>query len=200
MPSGDSRTDRGLNLEEPAAPAVPEERGGGLNVTLVVAADRDDGIGYNGGLPWRLPSDLKFFRRVTTGHPVIMGRKTFESIGKPLPERTNIVVSRNTALNLPAGTRQASSLVAALAMAVHAPGGDEIMVIGGAELFRQAMGQARRIYLTRLHESFPADTYLPPIDWRDWRRVWREEHTPGRNDACGYTFMCLERAAPPPTA
>jgi len=183
MPSGHSGADRCL----------------ALNVSLVVAADEDDGIGSNGGLPWRLPGDLKFFRRVTDGHPVVMGRRTFQSIGKPLPKRTNIVVTRDLDFSVPHGACRMPSLVSALALAAYAPGGDEIMVIGGADLFRQALSHARRIYLTRVHDRFPADTFLPSIDWDQWRRVWREYHPADPEHPSAHTFMQLERVIRSPT-
>lgn len=182
MPSGHSGADRCVDL----------------NVSLVVAADENDGIGAGGGLPWRLPGDLKFFRRVTEGHPVILGRRTFQAIGKPLPKRINIVVTRDLDFSVPHGACRMPSLVSALALAAYAPGGEEIMIIGGGDVFRQALGHAKRIYLTRVHDRFSADTYLPSIDWTQWRRTWRESHPADRENPSAHTFMLLERATRPP--
>lgn len=162
-------------------------------VTLVVAADLAEGIGKDGALPWRLPGDLRFFKRVTSGHPVVMGRKTHDSIGRALPGRTNVVISRNPAYRPAEGCRTAGSLLVALDIAAEAEGGEEIMVIGGAEVIREVLPRAERIYLTRVHGRFPADTFLPDIDWSAWREVWREDHPADDKNPYPHSFILLER-------
>jgi dihydrofolate reductase len=175
-----------------SAPSTPDSRIQ-KRIALVVAADLNDGIGYRGGLPWHLPGDLKFFKRVTQGHPLVMGRKTHETIGRALPGRANIVISRNPNFRPFDGACRANSLISALAMASHASERDTIMVIGGEGVFRQALPLASTLYLTRVRGEFPADTYLPRIDWDDWRKVWREEWPPDAQNEVGYSFMLYER-------
>lgn len=169
-------------------------------LTLVVAADEGGGIGLAGGLPWRLPGDLKFFRKVTMGHPLVMGRRTHESIGRALPGRANIVISRDPAYRPAEGCRRAGSLDEAVEMAAREPGGEEIMVIGGAEIFRQALPRADRLYLTRVHARLPADTFLPEIDESDWRECWREDHAADARNDHAYSFILLARRAPRKTS
>lgn len=162
-------------------------------ITLVVAADEAGGIGKAGGLPWHLPADLRFFKRVTQGHPVVMGRKTHESIGRALPGRHNVVISHDPDCRTAAGCLVAESLEAALDIAAREPGGTEVMVIGGAAIFAQALPRAERIYLTRVHARLPADTFLPAIDWDDWEEVWREDHPADAANPYAYSFILLER-------
>ena len=162
-------------------------------IALVVAADRAGGIGYEGGLPWHLPADLQFFKRVTRGHPVVMGRKTHESIGRCLPQRTNIVVSRDPDYRPWENAQCVESLAAALAAAARQGAGGPVMVIGGEEIFRQALDRARILYLTRIDASFPADTFLPEIDWSAWDEVWREDHEPDDRNPVPYSFIRYER-------
>lgn len=162
-------------------------------VTLVVAADRAEGIGKDGGLPWRLPDDLKFFKQVTMGHPLVMGRKTHDSIGRALPGRANLVISRNPRYRPAEGCIVAGSLDGAVAKAAACEGGEEVMVIGGAEIFRQAMAFADRIYLTRIHETFPADTTLDPLDPAAWTEVWREDRGADPQNPHPRSFIRLER-------
>lgn len=161
-------------------------------VTLVVAADAADGIGKDGDLPWRLPEDLKFFKRVTMGHPLVMGRKTHDSIGRSLPGRLNVVVTRQAGYQPHAGAVVAASLEDALAKAADADP-EEVMVIGGAEIFRLALPLADRIYLTRVHATFDADTFLPGLMDDEWKEVWREQHTANELNPYDFTFLLLER-------
>jgi dihydrofolate reductase len=158
-------------------------------VSIVVAADEAGGIGFNGGLPWHLPEDLKRFKRLTLGKPVIMGRRTHESIGRPLPGRHNLVVSRQSGLVF-AGCTVAGSLKAAFAAA-----GDvtEVCVIGGAQLYRDALPVADRVHLTRVHARVAADTFLPDLDPVAWHEVAREDHAADERHALPYSFMILER-------
>ena len=145
-------------------------------------------IGRDNALPWRLPEDLKHFKRLTLGKTVLMGRKTWDSLGKPLPERQNWVLSRDPSFK-PAGARVFASLEAALA----AHGGGELMVIGGAELFRLALPLARRIYLTRVHARLDGDVRFPPFDAKAFRETARDARPADERHAWPYTFLTLER-------
>jgi len=167
-------------------------QGTGPRITLVVAADEAGGIGKDGGLPWRLPGDLAFFKRVTMGHPLIMGRKTHESIGRSLPGRRNVVVTRDPGYRPFGDAATAASLDAALALAAQADPA-EAMVIGGAEIFRQALPMAERIYLTRVHATFDADTHLPALDLGTWAERWREDHAADARNPHAYSFLLLQR-------
>jgi dihydrofolate reductase len=163
-------------------------------IALVVAADAEGGIGRDGGLPWRLPADLRFFKRVTMGRPLVMGRKTHESIGRSLPGRLNVVVTRDPGYRPYPGAVTAATLDAALARAAQAAAGGPVMVIGGTEIFRAALGRADRIYLTRVHGRFDADTVLPPLDPAQWREVRREDHAADAENPHPYSFCELVRA------
>ncbi len=161
-------------------------------LTLVVAVARNGVIGKDNGLPWRLPEDLKHFKRTTLGKPCIMGRKTWESIGaRPLPGRPNIVVTRDTGYQAE-GATVAHSLEAALQAAQPA---EEIMLIGGAQLFAQAMTDAHRIVLTEVHAEPEGDTHFPPFDEGDWTEVWREDHGADERHTYPYAFRILDRKA-----
>ena len=166
------------------------------SIVLIVAIAENGVIGRDGGLPWRLSSDLKLFRRLTMGKPLIMGRKTFASLGKPLDGRDNIVVTRDATFAAD-GAIVARSLEDALAQTrdcARRRGVDDIVVIGGAELFRQALPLASRIYLTRVHASPPGDVVFPSIDWAAWRAAHTESHPSGPKDGFAFTFSILERA------
>jgi dihydrofolate reductase len=158
-------------------------------ITLIVAVADSGIIGRNNELPWHLPEDLKRFKRLTLGKPVIMGRKTFESIGKPLPGRQNIVVTRDTNYRRE-GTDVVSSVDAALRAAGGAP---ELMVIGGAELFRAMLPRAERVHLTRVHGNIPGDVVWPPLDERLWRRVDRQEFPRDDRHAYDMSFEVWEK-------
>ena len=140
-------------------------------VYLVAAVAENGVIGANGKLPWHLPEDLQHFKRLTVGHPVIMGRKTWESIGRPLPNRTNIVVSRRSDFHA-AGASVASSLEDALALCA---GSGPVFVIGGSEVYRAALPYATGLVLTRIHQSFEGDARFPAIDPAGWKESRREE-------------------------
>ena len=147
-------------------------------------------IGINNKLPWHLPADLRHFRRLTTGHPVIMGRRNYESIGKPLPNRTNIVVTRNP------DYRAAGCLVThSLDDAMNSAGNDrDIFIIGGAEIYRQAFGHANRIYLTLIHARIEGDTYFPEFEGPPWREISRERHERDENNPYSFSFLIYERS------
>ena len=146
-------------------------------------------IGVNNTLPWRLPADLRHFRRLTTGHHVIMGRRNYESIGKPLPDRINIVVTRNPSYQAP-GCIVMHSFADALAVARDDP---EIFVIGGAEIYRQALDHADRLYLTLVHAQVPGDTYFPSFDQNHWQEISRERHEPDEKNPHACTFLVYDR-------
>lgn len=158
-------------------------------ISLIAALAENRVIGADKTLPWRLPNDLKHFRRLTTGHAVVMGRKNYESIGKPLPERTNIVVTRNRDYRA-AGCLIAHSVDEALHLAKDDP---EIFVIGGADIFRETLMRAGRLYLTEVHATVPGDVYFPAFDRNAWREIQRERHEPDERHAYAYSFVLLER-------
>jgi dihydrofolate reductase len=165
-------------------------------LALIVAAAQNGVIGRNNALPWHIPEDLRNFKRLTMGKPIIMGRKTFESIGKPLPGRTNIVITRNPVFRSE-GVKVVFSLAAALELAQHialVDGAEEAVVIGGAEIYRAVLPQAARLYLTEVHTVVEGDAVLPDIDWTQWREVSRERHAAQAPDQYDYSFVCYERA------
>ena len=159
-------------------------------VSLVVAMARNHVIGRDNGLPWRLPADLKHFKAVTWGKPVLMGRKTFESIGKPLPGRTNLVLTRDRGWRAPGGVLVAHALDEALEHVKDAP---ELAGIGGAEVFRLLMPLATRIHLTRIDADIPGDTVFPPIDHTQWAEVDSRQFAADERNAFDMTFVTLER-------
>ncbi len=159
-------------------------------ISLIVAMDQNRGIGYKGRIPWRLSSDLKRFKALTLGHHVIMGRKTHQSIGKALPGRENLVVSRHSIQPAP-GCRLVSSFELALD-AARQTGEKETFVIGGAEIYALALPVAQRIYLTQVHVSVPADVYFPSVDADAWQMILLEEVPESAKDQYAYTYMILE--------
>jgi dihydrofolate reductase len=164
-------------------------------VCFVVAVGENGVIGKDGALPWRLSTDLRLFRRLTFGKPVIMGRKTYESIGRPLDGRDNIVVTRDPAFG-GGGIVVVQSIDAALERArelAAARNADEIAVIGGADIFRALLPQADRIYLTRVHALPPGDTFFPQIDAAAWREVSREKLERSSRDEYAATLIVLDR-------
>jgi dihydrofolate reductase len=168
-----------------------------MRIALVVAVAENGVIGRQGQLPWRLPTDLKRFRRVTIGKPVIMGRKTYESIGKPLDGRDNIVVTRQPDF-APQGIYVVGSLEEAVALArtlAASRGADEIAVIGGADIFRAALPLADRVYLTIVHGTPQGDVLLDAFDMRLWRETAREPMQRGPGDEFAADFLVLERQA-----
>jgi dihydrofolate reductase len=163
-----------------------------------VAAVAENGvIGEGGALPWRLKSDLRYFRAVTIGRPVVMGRKTYRSIGRPLAGRTNVVLSRKADFALP-GIVVAPSIESALAVAradALRRSADSVVVIGGADLYRETIGMADRLLITRVHLRPAGDTLFPVIDGRLWKEVARREHVAALDDEAPFTFMIYERIA-----
>lgn len=162
-----------------------------MKVSLIVAAGENNVIGRDGDLPWRLPADLKRFRALTTGHHILMGRLTWDSIGRPLPDRTNLVLSRSKTLRL-SGAYVVPSLTAGLEMAREA-GETEAFVIGGASLYEEALPRADRIYLTRVHAAPDGDVLLPSIDTSQFRESSTETHPADDKHLFSFTFSVLER-------
>ena len=164
-------------------------------IALMVAIGENGAIGRGGNLPWHLSTDLRYFRKVTLGKPIIMGRLTFESFGRPLDGRLNIVLTRNAAFAAP-GTVPAYSLDEALDVArkeAKKTGAGEIMIVGGDDVFREVLPQASRIYLTEVHASPEADVWFT-FDRKPWREISRERHEPGPKDDHAFSFVVLERA------
>jgi dihydrofolate reductase len=165
-------------------------------VLVLVAAVADNGvIGRAGGLPWRLKSDMQHFRALTSGKPVVMGRKTYQSIGRALKDRTNIVISRDSSLAI-AGVVVVGDLDTALAVArgdALRRGCDAIMVIGGAEIYAQALAVADRLEITQVHAQPSGDALFPPIQPATWREAARAAPPPGPDDEAGFTLITYER-------
>jgi len=159
-------------------------------IAFVVAVAENGVIGRDNQLIWRLPADLRHFKELTLGHPVVMGRRTFESIGKPLPGRTNIVVTRQPEWQAE-GCTVAYSVPTALELAHQS---DELVfVIGGAEIYRQALSAADTMYLTEVHQSFEGDVFFPEINHSEWRETTRERHEPDEKHAYAFSFVTLQR-------
>ena len=159
-------------------------------VSLIAAVAENGVIGRSNAIPWHLPADLERFKARTTGHHIIMGRKTFESIGRPLPKRTSIVLSRNADYR-PAGVLVAPTLDAALELASD---DDEVFVIGGAEVYRPALPRADRLYLTIVHAAIEGDARFPEIDLDEWRLVEDERHEADDRHAYAYSFKSYEKS------
>ncbi|HEY0897390.1 MAG TPA: dihydrofolate reductase [Sphingobacteriaceae bacterium] len=154
-------------------------------ISNIVVADAQGGIGRNNQLLVHFPADLKHFKKLTTGHPVLMGRKTYESMGKALPNRRNIVITRQAGLEFP-DAEVAHSLEDAVNLCRSE---EEIFVIGGAEIFRMSFPMSDRIYLTRIRQAFEADTFLPEIDPGKWTVTEQEDHQPDEKNPFAYSFL-----------
>ncbi len=165
----------------------------GAAVSLLVAVDEAGVIGKDNKLPWHLPADLKYFKNLTWGAPVVMGRKTFDSIGKALPGRTNIVITRNAAWgfeNVSAVHSLEEAMAIADDLAVR-----EIFVIGGAEIFKTALPKAGRIYRTRIHHRFDGDVFFPELSEAEWSLVKSHTHEPDEKNKHRHTFEVWERSS-----
>lgn len=159
-------------------------------ISIVVAIDEHGGIGLDGRLPWHLPEDLKRFKALTMGRPIVMGRRTHDSIGRALPGRTNIVVS-----TLPGRVIEGCTVVPSFEAALAAAGdAEETCVIGGAGIYRLALPLADALYLTRVHATVGADTFFPPLDAAEWEEIAREDHPADERHAHAYSFLTLRRA------
>lgn len=166
-----------------------------MRLALIWAMSRNRVIGRNNALPWYLPEDLKYFKQVTMGKPIIMGRKTYESIGRPLPGRTNIVISRQPDLHIE-GVKVLDSLDAAIRHAENIcliNGVDEAVVMGGAEIYALALPKADRLYMTQVHAEVHGDAYFPEIDLNDWQELGRDDFSASGANPYDYSFVVLER-------
>ena len=166
-----------------------------LPVSLIVAATRNQVIGLDNQMPWHLPADLRYFKQRTQGKPIIMGRKTWESLGRPLPGRLNIVITRQTDIAL-----EGAEVFADLETAIERgqewaaqQGVDEVMVIGGGQLYQQALTLAQRVYLTRIELELDGDTFFPVLDAQLWQKTDAQMH-PAQEQEPGYTFEVWQRS------
>ncbi len=166
-----------------------------MRISLIVAMTENRTIGLDGGMPWHISEDLKYFKRVTLGAPIIMGRKTFDSIGRALPGRTNIVVTRDTAYahdgievvhDLEAGIRKAKAIA-------EIEGKDEIFIIGGAQIYGLAIPVAERLYITEIHCTLDGDATFPEFDRANWIEMQRDQHAPETTDGPAFSFVVLDR-------
>ena len=166
-----------------------------MRISLIVALSQNHVIGRNNNLPWYLPNDLKYFKQVTMGLPIIMGRKTFESIGKPLPGRTNIVITRNAQWNAD-GVRVVASIEEGIKLAEaisEIDGRDELMVIGGDQIYRLALPLVDRLYLTEVHAHVEGDAYFPEFDRSRWDEIAREDYQASEPNPYDYSFVVYDR-------
>lgn len=168
-----------------------------MRLAMIVAQSQNRVIGHRNRLPWYLPEDLKYFKRITQGKPIIMGRKTFESIGRPLPGRTNIVITRDPDWQgKGAGVRVVHSLQDAIELAESLAlinGLDEALVIGGAEIYALALPRAERIYLTQVHAEVEGDAFFPRLDPAEWQEVGRQDFAAVEPNPYDYSFIVLDR-------
>jgi dihydrofolate reductase len=179
------------NLKLSASLAPPLGGRGAGSITLIVAAAENNAIGKNNRLLWHLPNDLKFFKNTTWGMPVIMGRKTFEAVNKPLPGRFNIIITRQPGWKAE-GTISATDLNDALQKAA-ATNCKEIFVIGGGEIYKQSMEMADKIYITRVHMALDGDTFFPAIDETKWKLTALQEFAADEKHAFAYSFQTWVR-------
>lgn len=163
-----------------------------VQLALIAAVARNGVIGRDGGLPWRIPADLQFFKSTTMGKPLIMGRRTFESIGKALPGRTNIVVTRSAGFTAD-DVEVAADFDQALVIAGR-HGGDEIMVIGGGEIYATALPRVGRLYLTEVHIDAAGNVFFPELDRTQWREVSRDDRA-AEGDIPAFSFVVLDRVS-----
>ncbi len=166
-----------------------------VNIALMVAMAENHCIGVNNALPWHLPEDLKHFKRTTLGKPVVMGRKTFESIGRPLPGRANIVISRNAQWQHE-GVMVAKTLEEGLAQAVQQAahsGVNEVVIIGGAQIYNEALGVVDRLYITRVHTEIAGDAFFPDMTWEEWQKEKSEHFCADDHNPYNYSFEVWAR-------
>lgn len=163
---------------------------GAEGLAIAVAVGENFAIGKNNQLLWHMPADLKFFKHTTSGHTVIMGRKTFDSVGKPLPNRRNIIITRDTQLKID-GVEVVNSLEAAIELTKEKT--KAVFIVGGAQIYREALPITDTLYLTTIHHIFDADTFFPEIDRNDWEVVSSEPHKADEKNKYDYTFEVLKR-------
>ena len=160
-----------------------------MRLSIIAAKSANRVIGRNNDLPWRMPADWKRFKSLTMGHHLIMGRKTFESIGQPLPGRSTVVITHQTGY-APAGVLVAHSIEQALEIAAE---DDEVFVAGGAQIYQQLLPRADRLYLTSIHEEFEGDTHFPEFEESDWKLISEDSHEPDEKNPYPYSFLIYER-------
>jgi dihydrofolate reductase len=157
-------------------------------VSQIAAMSENHVIGKDNQLLWHLPNDLRHFKNTTSGHTVIMGRKTFDSVGKPLPKRRNIVITRKPVTI--EGCEVVGSVEAALALCKDE---QEVFIVGGGEIYKLSLNLTDRIYLTVIHKAFEGDSFFPELDKKEWKEVSREDHQPDDKNSLPYSFLVLER-------
>jgi len=165
-----------------------------MKIVLIAAFAQNRVVGINNSLPWHLPEDLKYFKRTTTGKAIIMGRKTYDSIGRPLPNRTNIVISRNSELKIE-GVKVVDSLQAAIDLAKEVNfinGVEEVMVIGGASIYEEALPKADRLYITHVHAEVAGDAYFPEVDFSQWQEISRDDYAASESNPYDYSFVVYD--------
>lgn len=166
-----------------------------MKISLIAAIAENNCIGNNNKLPWYLPEDLKYFKAITSGKAIIMGRNTYDSLGKPLPNRTNIVITRNKDFSAAEGVRVVHSLDEAIKVAeavAHIQGQDEVLVIGGAQIYTEALNRANRLYLTEVCKTVSGDAFFPDWEKSDWQEMAREKHH-YEPAALDYSFVVYDR-------
>ena len=160
-----------------------------MHVSAIVAMSENRVIGKQNQLPWHLPADLQHFKKVTMGKPILMGRKTYQSIGRPLPGRCNVIITHDTAFKAP-GCIVANSIDTALASVAYS---DEVFVIGGALLYQHMLPHIQRIYLTIIHHEFAGDAYFPMLNPTEWHETARDDHLSDDKNPYAFSFIVLER-------
>ncbi len=168
-----------------------------MKIAMIAAVAENNAIGINNKLPWYLPGDLRYFKAITMGKPIIMGRNTFESLKKPLPGRTNIVITRNPDYSHE-GIRVVHSTAEALALAEDIAlinGNEEVMVIGGAQIYKELLPETDRLYLTRVEQAFEGDAFFPEVDESQWAEVARDEHFTEDEPPLKYSYLVLDRTS-----
>ena len=166
-----------------------------MKLAMIAAVAENNAIGINNKMPWYLPGDLRYFKAITMGKPIIMGRKTFDSLRKPLPGRTNIVITRDKNWHHE-GVKVVHSLDDAIDLAASIAtinGNEEIMVIGGEQIYRMAMDRADRLYLTRVYQSFEGDAFFPEIDESEWLEVSRQDLCSEDKEPLKFSYLVLDR-------
>lgn len=159
-----------------------------MSISFILAMGKNRVIGLNNALPWRLPADLAYVKKTTMGHSILMGRKTYESIGRPLPGRTNVIFTRNSDYQA-----EGCDIVHSVEEAVNKYGGQEIFVIGGAEIYRLFMPLVDRMYITEIEHEFAGDTFFPEVDLAQWREVSRQQGIRDEKNDYEYYFVLYER-------
>jgi dihydrofolate reductase len=162
-----------------------------MKISLIVAMGENRVIGVDNRMPWHLSADLKRFKQITMGKPLVMGRRTHESIGRPLPGRKNIVLTSDRDYTAPGCV-----VVHNLADALSEADADEVMVIGGSSLYEELLAKADRLYLTLIHREFAGDTFFPEFEWKEWSEIERLDVTDDPDSGLSYSFLVLERKAP----